>query len=209
MDILYDFNKMIGTLVESKKTPSDSEVKLFIKIDWLEQLMDKVLNEGMELKGGVLEQAKEIGLAPNQIQHDEATYEDYQFNSTFDHRALQLAINLLKFDLKDKQREAILSLANGHCINAVKDHFSSLEVHYAIGFYTDLIEFCSETIFDQYWNVLLSMCFATKRFPEIVDDDLHQTIFFSLGNLALRNEKLEKEKVDQIIFLMEDYSKKN
>jgi hypothetical protein len=27
--------------------------------------------------------------------------------------------------------------------------------------------------------------------------------------LASRNEKLEKEKVDQIIFLMEDYSKKN
>jgi hypothetical protein len=40
------------------------------------------------------------------------------------------------------------------------------------------------------------MCLATKRFPEIVDDDLHQTIFFSLGNLSLRNEKLEKEKVD-------------
>ncbi len=67
LDILYDFNKVIGTLVESKKTPNDSDVKLFIKIDWLEQLMDKVLNEGMELKGGILEQAKEIGLASNQL----------------------------------------------------------------------------------------------------------------------------------------------
>lgn len=86
---------------------------------------------------------------------------------------MTLATSLLKFSLKDSQREQILSLANGHCINAVKDHYSSLEVHYAIGFYSDLIEYCSEPLFDQYWNVLFSMCLSTKRFQEIVDDDLH------------------------------------
>ncbi len=46
LDILYNFNKIIGTLVENKKTPSDSDVSLFMKIDWIEQLMEKVLNEG-------------------------------------------------------------------------------------------------------------------------------------------------------------------
>jgi hypothetical protein len=53
------------------------------------------------------------------------------------------------------------------------------------------------------------MCIATKRFPEIIDDDLHQTIFFSLGNLAYRNSKLEKDKLDLIIQQMEEYCQKN
>lgn len=62
--ILYNFNKIIGILVESKKCPKDPEVNIYMKLDWIEQLMEKVLNEGQELKEGVLESAKEIGLSP-------------------------------------------------------------------------------------------------------------------------------------------------
>lgn len=36
-----------------------------MKIDWLQELLEKVLNEGQELKAGVLEDAKEVGLSPN------------------------------------------------------------------------------------------------------------------------------------------------
>ncbi len=64
VEILYDFNKIIGTLVETKRNPSDSEVSLYMKVDWLEDLMTKIFEEGQELKGGVLENAKEMGLAP-------------------------------------------------------------------------------------------------------------------------------------------------
>jgi hypothetical protein len=46
VEILYYFNKVIGTLVETKRTSSDSEVSLYMKIDWLEDLMVKVLEEG-------------------------------------------------------------------------------------------------------------------------------------------------------------------
>ena len=64
LEILYDFNKVIGTLVETKKTYKDHSVSLHMKIDWLENLMISILEEGQELKGGVLENCKELGYTP-------------------------------------------------------------------------------------------------------------------------------------------------
>ena len=34
--ILYNFNKIIGILVESKKSPKDPEVNIYMKLDWIE-----------------------------------------------------------------------------------------------------------------------------------------------------------------------------
>lgn len=38
LQVLYEFNKMIGVLVQSKKSYSDQDVVLHMKIDWLEEL---------------------------------------------------------------------------------------------------------------------------------------------------------------------------
>lgn len=46
LDILYNFNKIILTLVSNKKVPTDNDVSLYMKIDWLEDLMEKIFNEG-------------------------------------------------------------------------------------------------------------------------------------------------------------------
>lgn len=62
LQVLYEFNKVVGVLVENKKTFNDQEVALHMKIDWLEDLFSQVFEQGQNYKAEVIEQLQEMGL---------------------------------------------------------------------------------------------------------------------------------------------------